>query len=176
MQNLTTHISMQLKALRLAKGWSLDYTAKQTGISKAMLGQIERAESNPTVLTMWKISMGFQMPLSHFLPTQNDVSIELKHQDEALSVRILEPFNLIFGSENLYVTLKSNTQHNSCSHESGVMEDVLPINGSLKILINDETYTVHKGQSFRFKADQSHSYINENPFDVEFYNIVHYKK
>ncbi len=35
-------IANHLKQLRQARGWSLDKTAEMTGVSKAMLGQIER--------------------------------------------------------------------------------------------------------------------------------------
>jgi transcriptional regulator with XRE-family HTH domain len=34
--------------------------AKLTGVSKSMLGQIERSEVNPTISTMWKISNGLK--------------------------------------------------------------------------------------------------------------------
>ena len=59
MSMLLQHIAGQLKKLRTEKGWSLDQTAKETGISKAMLGQIEREESNPTIQTLWKIALLF---------------------------------------------------------------------------------------------------------------------
>ena len=52
MQELTRHIGSQLKAVRSERGWSLSQTAEHTGVSKAMLGQIERGESSPTVATL----------------------------------------------------------------------------------------------------------------------------
>ena len=48
MQDLARHISVTLQLLRKQRGWSLDKTAAATGVSKAMLGQIERGESSPT--------------------------------------------------------------------------------------------------------------------------------
>ncbi|MEZ8384857.1 helix-turn-helix domain-containing protein, partial [Vibrio splendidus] len=47
-------VGVNLKRLRQEKGWSLDKTAKETGVSKAMLGQIERGESSPTVAKLWQ--------------------------------------------------------------------------------------------------------------------------
>ncbi|ERK16372.1 hypothetical protein L579_4281 [Pantoea sp. AS-PWVM4] len=38
-----------------------------TGVSKSMLGQIERGESSPTLATIEKISAGFQLTLKDFL-------------------------------------------------------------------------------------------------------------
>ncbi len=40
---------------------------RETGVSKAMLGQIERNESSPTVATLWKITTGLNVPFSAFI-------------------------------------------------------------------------------------------------------------
>ena len=52
MTDLSLHIGQTLRDLRQQRGWSLDKTAQATGVSKAMLGQIERGESSPTVVTL----------------------------------------------------------------------------------------------------------------------------
>jgi transcriptional regulator with XRE-family HTH domain len=60
MQELAGHLAHTLRTLRAQRGWSLTQAAEYTGVSKAMLGQIERGESSPTVATLWKIATGFQ--------------------------------------------------------------------------------------------------------------------
>ena len=45
-------IPINLKAVRTRAGLSLSQAAELTGISKAMLGQIERGESSPTIATI----------------------------------------------------------------------------------------------------------------------------
>ena len=55
MDSISKDIGEKLKAIRKEMNLSLDTAAKLTGVSKAMLGQIERGESTPTVLTLWKI-------------------------------------------------------------------------------------------------------------------------
>lgn len=54
MENLARFLSITLKQLRQQRGWSLSRLAEATGVSKAMLGQIERNESSPAVATLWK--------------------------------------------------------------------------------------------------------------------------
>ncbi|HFF9481520.1 TPA: helix-turn-helix domain-containing protein, partial [Serratia marcescens] len=49
MQELAGHLAHTLRTLRTQRGWSLTQAAEYTGVSKAMLGQIERGESSPTV-------------------------------------------------------------------------------------------------------------------------------
>ena len=174
MSMLLQHIAAQLKKLRTEKGWSLDQTAKETGISKAMLGQIEREESNPTVQTLWKIALGFHSSLSDFLPTEQQNQAVLKHQDEALSVKVLQAFDAVLGYEILHITLKANSSHDSSIHEKGVIEDILPLNGSITIQTEDQHYVANTGESIRFHADQVHRYLNHSNHDVIFYNIIHY--
>lgn len=67
MDRLQHHLAQTLKAQRATRGWSLAQAAQITGVSKAMLGQIERAESSPTIATLWKIASGFNLPFSAFI-------------------------------------------------------------------------------------------------------------
>jgi transcriptional regulator with XRE-family HTH domain len=65
--DITQHLAITLKILRQARGWSLSKLAEETGVSKAMLGQVERNESSPTVSTLWKIATGLNVPFSTFI-------------------------------------------------------------------------------------------------------------
>jgi len=141
-----------------------------------MLGQIEREESNPTVQTLWKIALGFRTSLSTFLPTEQKNEAVLHHQDEVVSVKIIQPFNADLSYEILYIQLKANSTHDSCAHEKNVIEDILPLSGTVTIQIEDKTYTAQAGETIRFNADQAHRYVNTGDTDLEFYNIIHYPR
>ena len=65
--DITQHLAATLKALRQARGWSLSKLADEAGVSKAMLGQIERNESSPTVSTLWKIATALNVPVFTFI-------------------------------------------------------------------------------------------------------------
>ena len=67
MEPMNLRIGEKLKSIRMARTLSLDDTAVLTGVSKPMLGQIERGQSIPTVTTLWKIATGLKTPLSAFL-------------------------------------------------------------------------------------------------------------
>ena len=49
MEPMNLRIGEKLKSIRMARTLSLDDTAALTGVSKPMLGQIERGQSVPTV-------------------------------------------------------------------------------------------------------------------------------
>ena len=63
-------IGERLKEIRANHNLTLDDTAKVTGVSKPMLGQIERGQSIPTITILWKIATGLKVPLSSFLEEQ----------------------------------------------------------------------------------------------------------
>ena len=60
-------VGKNLRKIRNDLGLSLDETSKLTGVSKTMLGQIERGESSPTISTLWKISSGLKISFTSIL-------------------------------------------------------------------------------------------------------------
>lgn len=63
MEKINTIISNNIKMIRKKRKMSLDNLSEITGVSKSMLGQIERGESNPTIAVLWKIATEmFRLP------------------------------------------------------------------------------------------------------------------
>ena len=71
MQSLT--VGRELKSIRQSRGLTLDELAEMTGVSKPMLGQIERGQSSPTINTLWKIATGLKAPLSSAARTRGRI-------------------------------------------------------------------------------------------------------
>ena len=67
MTQIDKNIAFNLKRIRKSKNMSLDMLAERTGVSKSMLGQIERGESNPTVSTIGKIVEGLKVPFEQLI-------------------------------------------------------------------------------------------------------------
>ena len=64
MEDISQVIAKNLKEIREQRRLSLDRVAELTGVSKSMLGQIERGESNPTIQTVWKMANGLKVSLT----------------------------------------------------------------------------------------------------------------
>lgn len=63
-------------------------------MSKAMLGQIERNESSPTVATLWKIATGLNVPFSTFIsPPESEPLPTFDPQEQAMVVTPLFPWD-----------------------------------------------------------------------------------
>lgn len=177
-EKLKKIIADNLKAHRSAKGWSLTQAAQQTAVSKAMLGQLERQESSPTMATMWKIAKGFGLPLSALIEPGwshfKDRELSDDKLDDIFKYEILFPFDPKLGSEMFLLVLPAGKESFSNAHANGVIEDIVVISGVLDIFVNNQWQSLHSAEALRFNADQEHAYRNMGMQDVVFHNIIHY--
>jgi transcriptional regulator with XRE-family HTH domain len=141
MKNPYQHLASTLKALRQARGWSLDKAAEETGVSKAMLGQIERQESSPTIATLWKIASGFETSFSSFIEALHSEVSEPVHRsgktqqlhpkDKKIRVLSLFPFDSSLNFEVFVIELLPGCEHLSPPHKQGVIEHIVVAEGGL---------------------------------------------
>jgi transcriptional regulator with XRE-family HTH domain len=181
---LTKQIASKLKSLRSARGWSLDKTALETGVSKAMLGQIERNESSPTIATLWKIASGFQTSFSSFLEDTHLAKQKTMHRigeahnfndiNDKFRVTTLFPFDKESHCEIFAIELLPHCEHLSLPHKPGVIEHVIVVDGTMDVLLDDIWQTLRKGEGVRFSANQAHGYRNTTAKNACFHNIIHY--
>ncbi|WP_037314184.1 helix-turn-helix domain-containing protein [Ruegeria halocynthiae] len=175
----TDDITLKLRDVRAALGLSLSKTSEMTGVSKAMLGQIERGESSPTIATLWKIAKGFQLPLSALIGSSAphdaaDASVfQTVTFPGSIEVKIVFPFDPALGAETFHVDLAPNQSHESAAHAAGVTEEVFVLNGALDILRDGAWVPLQAGQGLRFAADLPHGY-RAGPKGAGFLNMHHY--
>lgn len=182
MNNLLLNISNVLKKTRAEKGLTLEETSNLTGVSKAMLGQIERAESTPTISTLWKISTGLKISFSEILSSsQNDNNVILIEEldtvfesDGKMILYNVFPFNPITGFEYFYIKLLPGAHHVSSPHKTSTEEYVIVTQGTLELVINNNKHMLKAPSALSFKADEFHEYNNPFNEEVIFQNIVKY--
>ena len=82
MSQIDRNIAYNLKRIRKSRNLSLDMLAEKTGVSKSMLGQIERGESNPTVTTVSKIMEGIKIPFEDliYMKEENIILIDKENR------------------------------------------------------------------------------------------------
>ena len=188
--NIHTSLGSRLKTARSNKGWSLDKTSQHTGVSKAMLGQIERGESSPTVVRLWSIANGFELPLSYFLidlaqtqpNTPENVSInKLQNSEDDIHIVTLFPYDAVTKLEVFQITLDPQREHISAPHNAGVVEHIIAVDGAMEYFlaltadgIAQQWHALKQGQSIKFNADQPHGYRNMTEKPVTIHNIISY--
>jgi len=187
LEQINLYLASKLKEERKSRKWSLDKTSAETGVSKAMLGQIERGESSPTVATLWKIATGFHTPLSHFLSPMNDgldldldakrsgAVIHQKISNEDLTVKTLSPYDNALGFEWFEITLLPNFESMSDPHIVGVTELITVIQGQMDVYTEGKWSTLLQGEAMRFAADKRHGYRNTTNEKVIFHDVILYR-
>ncbi|MDQ0162351.1 helix-turn-helix domain-containing protein [Aeribacillus alveayuensis] len=182
MNSVQRNIGRNLQKIRKSRNLSLDKTAELTGVSKAMLGQIERGESNPSVSTLWKIANGLHVSFSSLMKEEktsvNIVSLKdispVIDDDGKYLVFSLFPFEVEKQFEVFSVVLEANYTHDAEGHHEGVEEYVLVQKGELEIMIDEKTYHLSEGDAIQFQADKPHKYRNKTNEMVKFLIIIYY--
>lgn len=184
MEEISLRIGEQLKEIRKTRKLSLDALSEITGVSKPMLGQIERGQSSPTINTLWKISTGLKIPLSflcrkeearYILASVNEKD-KITEEDGKMRVYPLFAFDPLRNAEAFYIEFDPKTKHRSLAHDTGVEEYILMVYGTLKVVIGEKEIVLKEKQSLRFDADIAHVYHNISDQPCAVYNMIFYSK
>ena len=70
--NIDALIATRLLALRQAKGLSLAELAGLSGVSKAMISKVERAQSSPTAVLLGRLAAGLGVSLAQLLTEEKE--------------------------------------------------------------------------------------------------------
>ena len=178
----TSNISTVLKKVRFERGLTLEDTANLTGVSKAMLGQIERGESIPTISILWKISTGLRISFSEILGSEannyDPISIDdiepVNESDGKMILFNVFPFNPISGFEYFYIKLLPGARHMSTPHQNSTSEYIVVTKGILVLTVEDQTFELACPSAIMFKSNRNHTYSNPYGNEVIFQNIVKY--
>lgn len=182
MDSLSRVISENLKRIREEKKLSLDSVAKLSGVSKSMLGQIERCEVNPTVSTMWKIANGLKVSFTQFI-NHTETNIELVDTNKLVPlledegrVKIYSTFS--FDSTRRFelysVEFETNGYLSTEPHLQGTQEFITVFSGEVTITLGEKSHVVTTGNAIRFKADETHSYKNTGDSNCLLHMVIFY--
>jgi XRE family transcriptional regulator, regulator of sulfur utilization len=168
MENFPMQIGENIRKIRRERGLSLEQMAESTGVSKAMIGQIERGDSNPTVAILWKIANGLKVSFSSLIEKpQCQVSITHYKDVQPVSedngkyiVYPIFPFDPFKKWESYRVEMHPGCRYRNEGHPPGVEEYISVIKGRVSLEIAEETYDLEEGSSIRFAADSGHQYMN----------------
>ena len=184
MDAMSSMISANLKRIRKEKKLSLDAAAEMTGVSKSMLGQIERGESSPTVATLWKIATGLHISFTSLLETEEEDIQMISQRDlhpllsDGGKFRLYPffPYDESRGFEMMSIDLDPGSRSESVPHEDGTEEYAIVFQGTLKVTVGEQEYFVEAGNGIRYKANQAHIYENPGNTPLKLCMVIYYKK
>jgi transcriptional regulator with XRE-family HTH domain len=181
--DLVSIVGENLRRQRTRRGLSLDRLAKASGVSRAMLGQIELGRSAPTINVLWKIAAALGLPFSALTTPgpeagaavlrRNDSKVLLS-QDGRFSSRALFPFTSPRKVEFYELRLSAHSLAESSAHAAGTLENLVVVRGLLEIVIQGQTHHLGQGDAIHFEADSPHAYRNPGPEEGLYYLVMSY--
>jgi transcriptional regulator with XRE-family HTH domain len=168
----TYDIGNKLRQLRLRKKIALIDLGRHTGLSASMLSQLENGKLIPTLPTLTRIAMAFDVGLEFFFSDKKAKRVfSIVRADE----RILFPEiaenpvpGYYFEVLNYGATDKGLSayladfpkleNHQSKEHSHEGSEFVHVLTGDLSIFYQNEEHVLHTGDSVYFDASEMHSY------------------
>jgi transcriptional regulator with XRE-family HTH domain len=182
---ISRHLGGRVKALRAARGWSLEALAAASGVSRSMLSQIEREQANPTLAVTLRIARAFGLTLGELLelPGAGSAVTVIRANDHAYHyrsdkdcrVRTLSPLNLEKDVEFYEVRLQSGGALRSSPHFEGTREFLTLQKGRLRIESAEDSEEIDAGDSASYRADVPHALVNIGKTEAVIFLIVIYR-
>ena len=173
----------RLKNTRTKMGLSLGEVSSMTGVSKTMLSQIERAESIPTIATVWKIANGLRVKFETLLENTNNLydvkniknMTPLTDKGNNITIYCIFPFSPLSGFEFFYGILKPGCNYTSGNHKNSITEHLFVSHGEVDLIIGSKSYHIKSGGSIVFDSKEDHKYVNCGEMDALMHFIVTYE-
>lgn len=168
--DLPSVVGKNLRRLRIRQGHSLERLAKQSGVSRAMLGQIETGKSAPTIGLLWKVATALDVPFARLIATDDahhpkvfrrtDAKVLTSNQGQ-FSSRALFPYDGERKVEFYELRLAPLHREDAEAHAPGTRENLVVAKGAVEIVSGSERPVVlTEGDAILFDADVAHSYRN----------------
>jgi transcriptional regulator with XRE-family HTH domain len=181
--DLAPVVGANLRRLRTKRGLSLERLSQLSGVSRAMLGQIELGQSAPTINVLWKISRALEVTFSALMSSRSqsgalvmrsDQAKLLTSKDRSFSSRALFPFDEPRRVEFYELRLSAGGVEEADAHAPGTTENLVVTSGNVEIDDAGETHRLTAGDSILFEADSPHAYRNAGKGDAVMYLVMTY--
>lgn len=181
---LSAILGKNLRRLRRRRGYSLERLAKLSGVSRAMLGQIETGKSTPTISLLWKVATALDVPFANLLAAhatpgtavlRREVAKVLSSNDGRFTSRALFPFENERRVEFYELRLAPNHREEADAHAPGTKENLIVAKGAVEIsTAKGPPVMLAEGDAILFEADVPHSYRNLGSAEAVLYLVMTY--
>ncbi|MDQ3686191.1 MAG: XRE family transcriptional regulator [Acidobacteriota bacterium] len=183
-EELKRRVGENLVRLRKKRGLSLERLAALSGVSRAMIGQIESAESTPTIALLWKVARGLDVRFADLLGDERSGDVQvlpasaakvLRSSDGAFESRALFPFDSRRRAEFYELRLGGAHSEHAEAHAEGTYENLIVQAGRLRLTVSDaEPIDLRAGDAVYFRADVPHVYENPGTRETVMYLVMTY--
>lgn len=166
---LNRAVAENIKRIRKTKKLSMERTAELAGVSRSMLGQIERGEANPSVAILGKIATALKVPAQVLM--ENDgfeallLSRELDNKPARLDggkavLRPSFPYDEVTRQETFFLDLYISAKYFPEVSVPGCVCHATVLSGTVQVTAQGEQLQLQERDALRFAADQPYGFEN----------------
>jgi transcriptional regulator with XRE-family HTH domain len=180
-------IGRNIQEIRRRKNMTLGHLSTRSGVSKAMLSQIETDKANPTVATVWKIASGLHVDIETLLRIDGEpdrkfnVSREedittIDTEDRGIHIKVLSPFSLVEDLEIYSLAFEPGGKLESSPHFSRTEEFLTIVEGSVEVTAGGKKAVLQAGDFINYHCDIPHAIYNVAETRSVVHMIVRFNK
>ncbi|WP_246541341.1 helix-turn-helix domain-containing protein [Roseibium polysiphoniae] len=159
-------IARALQRERTRAGMSLSSLAKEAGLAKSTLSQLEAGQGNPSVETLWAIANALNVPFSFLFETKasetkliragEGTPVSADHADFRTTLLANCPPGV---RRDLYrAEVRKGDIRSAKAHPAGTVEHALVVSGRVRTGPAGMAEDLEPGDYYRYPADVPHSY------------------
>jgi transcriptional regulator with XRE-family HTH domain len=157
-------IAFSLRRERERAGLSLSELAKRAGIAKSTLSQLESASGNPSVETLWALSVALDVPFARLIePGRPKVQIIRKGEGPAVFSERANYVATVLSAcppnarRDLYLlAAEPGSIRESEPHMPGVVEHMVLCSGRARVGLTDDPMEISPGDYIAYPGDLPH--------------------
>lgn len=170
--NLLEGIGETVRSMRKEKRLTLADLADATGLSAAIISQLERGRANPSFTTLAQLAHGLDIPVGKLLPSYHETKSPVVRRGERRDLRRSAPegmgqavYELLVPDLNgaleaLWVVTDPGHDTSDTPFTHGGEEFGLIISGHLEVCVSGELFQLDSGDSIRFDSTKPHWFRN----------------
>jgi len=165
----------RIRELRLERGLTLNQVSERTGLSVALLSQVERGLTDPSLESLRRLAETLELPLFDLFRTDEPDRVAVIRHDERR--RVASPrgkivYTQVSRSGGQLEVLEAVMEPGATSSEEpwshASEECILVLEGDLVVEVNGAEHTLGTGDSCHFHSSLPHRFLNPHPVPARF--------
>lgn len=178
-------LGTNVHTLRADQGLTLEALAEKSGVSRAMLSDIERGAKSPTVRIVSQIAQALGCTVSHLLgeppPQPHEPAVQVvRRKERAVTVEprtdterhLLAPSFVRRGVEVLFYAIPANSRTSLPVQPQGAEAHITITRGALVCKLGNQELKLEDGDSVQFDADVEQTFINNEKKPCRFFMVI----
>ena len=167
---------------RRTLGLSLQQLAERSGVSAAMLSEVERGRKSPTLRVAAQIADGLEVAVSELLDGEPAACMHVRRRAErrrlvdqksAIERHLLAPALLANGIEVVWYVVPSGSESGTFApQQNGALSHATIVRGTVDFEAGGERIVLRAGDSIDFPSNIAHEFRNSARAACEFLLVV----